>query len=80
MRRAAGSGAVLSIILLTLWASYAPAREARPHLTWEDSLRFEVKPHQIMEDFDYEPLYDCPLQYFYYIPCLTCSWFWAYYG
>jgi hypothetical protein len=38
----------------------------------------EVKAYQMREDFGQEPLYDCSLQYYYYIPCPTYSWFWAY--
>jgi hypothetical protein len=32
---------------------------------------------QIREDFGTEPLYDCYMQYYYYIPCPTYSWFWG---
>jgi hypothetical protein len=42
------------------------------------ALAFEMKPYQIKEDFGTEPLYDCVLQYYYYIPCPTYSWFWAF--
>jgi hypothetical protein len=35
---------------------------------------------QMSEDFGAEPLYDCGLQYYYYIPCPTYSWFWAFSG
>jgi hypothetical protein len=31
------------------------------------------------EDFEMDPLSDCALQYYYYIPCPTYSWFWSYY-
>jgi hypothetical protein len=41
---------------------------------------FEAKAYQMREDFGQEPLYDCSLQYYYYIPCPTYSWFWAYSG
>ena len=40
----------------------------------------EVKAYQMREDFGQEPLYDCSLQYYYYIPCPTYSWFWAFSG
>jgi hypothetical protein len=40
----------------------------------------EKKAFQLREDFGSEPLYDCALQYYYYIPCPTYSWFWAYSG
>jgi hypothetical protein len=32
------------------------------------------------EDYGSEPLYDCYLSYYYYIPCLTYSWFWNFTG
>jgi hypothetical protein len=40
----------------------------------------ENKAFQVKEDYGTEPLYDCALQYYYYIPCPTYSWFWAYSG
>jgi hypothetical protein len=40
----------------------------------------EKKAYQIREDFGTEPLYDCTLHYYYYIPCPTSSWFWAFTG
>jgi hypothetical protein len=40
----------------------------------------EKKAYQIREDFGTEPLYDCALNYYYYIPCPTYSWFWAFTG
>ena len=36
--------------------------------------------YQMREDFGAEPLYGCRLQYYYYIPCPTDSWFWAFTG
>jgi hypothetical protein len=41
---------------------------------------FEKKAYQMREDFGHEALYDCALQYYYYIPCPTYSWFWAFTG
>jgi hypothetical protein len=41
---------------------------------------FERKAYQIREDFGTEPLYDCALNYYYYVPCPTYSWFWGFYG
>ncbi len=38
---------------------------------------FEKKAYQMREDFGAEPLYDCYMQYYYYIPCPTYSWFWG---
>ena len=40
----------------------------------------ERKAFQIKEDFGTAPLYDCALQYYYYSPCPTYSWFWAFTG
>ena len=40
----------------------------------------DKKAYQMREDFGTEPLYDCALQYYYYIPCPTYSWFWAWSG
>jgi hypothetical protein len=40
----------------------------------------EKKAYQMKEDFGTEPLYDCALQYYYYVPCPTYSWFWAFSG
>ncbi|MFH1313261.1 MAG: hypothetical protein ABIJ00_08535 [Candidatus Eisenbacteria bacterium] len=34
---------------------------------------------QLKEDYELDPLSDCALQYYYYIPCPTYSWFWSYY-
>ncbi len=39
-----------------------------------------TKAFQLKDDFGTERLYDCALQYYYYIPCPTSSWFWAYSG
>jgi hypothetical protein len=41
---------------------------------------FEGKPFQMREDFGTEPLSQCVLQYYYYIPCPTYAWFWAWIG
>jgi len=38
---------------------------------------FEKKAYQMREDFGVEPLYDCYIQYYYYMPCPTYSWFWG---
>jgi hypothetical protein len=40
----------------------------------------EKKAYQMREDFGTEPLYDCMLSYYYYIPCPTYSWFWSFTG
>jgi hypothetical protein len=40
----------------------------------------DKKAYQLREDFGTEALYDCALQYYYYIPCPTYSWFWAFSG
>jgi hypothetical protein len=40
----------------------------------------EKKAIQLKEDFGTEPLYTCYMNYYYYIPCPTNSWFWAFSG
>jgi hypothetical protein len=40
----------------------------------------EKKAYQMRDDFGTEPMYDGALQYYYYIPCPTYSWFWAWTG
>jgi hypothetical protein len=40
----------------------------------------EKKAYQIREDYGTEPTYDGALQYYYYIPCPTYSWFWVFTG
>jgi hypothetical protein len=41
---------------------------------------FDMKAYQMREDFGAEPLYDCRLNYYYYVPCPTYSWFWGFSG
>ena len=42
---------------------------------------WESKAFTISEDFGTQGLEDCTaLQYYYYIPCPTSSWFWGFYG
>ncbi len=40
----------------------------------------DTQAFQLNEDFGSEPLYDTALQYYYYIPCPTYSWFWGFSG
>jgi hypothetical protein len=40
----------------------------------------EKKAYQMREDFGTEPLYDCALNYYFYMPCPTYSWFWSFTG
>ena len=40
---------------------------------------FGQRAFQFREDYEMEPLSDCALQYYYYIPCPTYSWFWSFY-
>jgi hypothetical protein len=40
----------------------------------------EVRAYQLKDDFGNEPLFDTAIQYYYYIPCPTYSWFWAFTG
>ena len=41
---------------------------------------FEKKAYTMRDDFGTEPIYDCYMNYYYYIPCPTYSWFWGFYG
>jgi hypothetical protein len=40
----------------------------------------EKAEFKMRDDFGTEPLYDCMLNYYYYTPCPTLSWFWGIYG
>jgi hypothetical protein len=40
----------------------------------------EKKAYQMKEDFGAEPVYDGWINYYYYIPCPTYSWFWSFSG
>jgi hypothetical protein len=40
----------------------------------------EKRAYQMGGDFGTEPSYDCALSYYYYVPCPTYSWFWAFTG
>lgn len=40
----------------------------------------EKRAFQMREDFGTEPFSDCYLNYYYYIPCPTYSWFWGFHG
>jgi hypothetical protein len=40
----------------------------------------QKKAWQTKDDFGTVPTYDGALQYYYYVPCPTYSWFWAYTG
>jgi hypothetical protein len=42
-------------------------------------LAFGQRAFQFKEDYDVEPLTECMLQYYYYVPCPTYAWFWSYY-
>jgi len=41
------------------------------------SIAFEMRPYQMREDYGLPGLTDHTLQYYYYIPTPTYSWFWA---
>jgi hypothetical protein len=56
----------VSVITVLALAAAAPA--------------LEKKQLEMRDDYAMEPLTDCALQYYYYIPCLTYSWFWNYTG
>jgi len=38
------------------------------------------RAYLVRDDFGAEPLHDCYLNYYYYVPCPTYSWFWAFSG
>jgi hypothetical protein len=57
---------VLAFVLILVIASSAAA--------------FTTRAFHLKEDFGSEPLYDNAIQYYYYIPCPTYSWFWSYTG
>jgi hypothetical protein len=42
------------------------------------AMALEKKAFQMREDYGTEPLYSSYMNYFYYIPCPTYSWFWMY--
>lgn len=44
------------------------------------ALAIEGRAYKMREDMGTEPLYDGVLQYFYYIPCPTYAWFYAFGG
>ena len=43
-------------------------------------MAFEGRAYKLREDMGTEPLYDGALNYYYYVPCPTYSWFWAFSG
>jgi hypothetical protein len=44
------------------------------------ALAIEQKAYRFCDDFGIKPEYDCALQYFYFVPCPTYSWFWGFWG
>ena len=44
------------------------------------ALAIEKRAYRMREDFGTDALVDCTVQYYYYIPCPTYSWFWGFYG
>lgn len=44
------------------------------------SYGFDKKAFKVKDDFQTAAVDDCFLQYYYYIPCPTDSWFWGFYG
>lgn len=40
-------------------------------------IALEMRAYQMREDFGSEPVLNCALRYYYYVPCPTYSWFWA---
>jgi hypothetical protein len=43
------------------------------------AMAMESTEFRIRDDFGMEPLSDCQLNYYYYTPCPTYSWFWGFY-
>jgi hypothetical protein len=60
---------MLTAVLLTAVSAIMPVTPA---------LGLESRAVQMREDFGNEPLYDCYMNYYYYIPCTTTSWFWMF--
>jgi len=58
--------ACIALMAVLLFATSTPA--------------FEKKAYTMRDDFGTDPLADCYLSYYYYIPCPTYSWFWSFYG
>jgi hypothetical protein len=74
-------GLILGVIVLIGFIRPAVALQPEPRKSWDDSCPFEAKAYQIADDFGTAlPRYECALQYYYYVPCPTYSWFWAYSG
>jgi hypothetical protein len=44
------------------------------------AMALESTEFRMRDDFGMEPLYDCRMNYYYYTPCPTYSWFWAFSG
>ena len=40
----------------------------------------DKRAYQMRQDFGIEALEDCYMQYYYYVPCPTYSWFWGFYN
>jgi hypothetical protein len=71
---------VLVLLVAGLFSQTALAFEAELHKAGTYFTSLEATPYGIVDDFETQPLWDCGLQYYYYIPCPTYSWFWAYSG
>jgi hypothetical protein len=72
--------AIVLALGLFLGTGTALAVEKKPAKMWDDLCDFDVEAFQIRDDFGTEPGYDCWLSHYYYVPCPTYSWFWAYSG
>jgi hypothetical protein len=72
---------VLTTFLICICPACVLSYEAEPLQGFEYLRPLEVKEYQMREDYGPDPSsYYCALQYYYYIPCPTYSWFWGYYG
>jgi hypothetical protein len=72
--------ATLLILGTLLCALPALAIDKKPAKMWDDLSDLKVEAFQMEEGIEYPPYYDCYLSNFYYVPCPTYSWFWAYSG
>lgn len=80
MMRAARLVWMLGAGALLIWASCALAVDVEPRKMWDGIHPLEVRPYRIEEDYGQQPMYDMAIQYYYYLPCPTYSWFWGYSG
>ncbi len=72
---------ILCVIIFMGFSRPAVASQPEPRKLWDDLCPFEAEAYQMADDFGTAlPHHECALQYYYYVPCPTYSWFWAYSG